>query len=115
MTTAKEYHGLPDLLGMGIEGIRIEETGEGSRYKYYALFTGDIGGGSGTINGETVEELETKLTEFYSGKLIEQKNNFQKKANDLEELALRIKEFGWEKTSQHYQALQIENKDGGNK
>lgn len=91
---------------MGIEGMKIVETGSEDGDKYYVLFTGRIGGASGVIAGNSIEELEKELAEFYSEKLIEQKNYLQNKVNELEELALRIKENGWEKTSQHYQNLQ---------
>jgi hypothetical protein len=44
----------------------------------------------------------------------EEKIKIQNKVNDLEEISLRLKEFGLERTSQYYQNLQNKNEEVGN-
>jgi hypothetical protein len=76
-----------------------------------------------TINGTLPKEegfyvFEGKNKEKFEQNMAftleQEKIKYQNKANELEELALRIEENGLEKTSQYYQTLQSKNKEGGN-
>ncbi len=59
------------------------------------------------FNGETKEELEVKIVNY----LKKERIAYQNKVNELEEFAVRIKENGLEKTSQHYQTLENKTRE----
>ncbi len=67
------------------------------------VFYGSLNNIRTTFSGESQEEIKDKVLKYFMA----QRNDLLDRASEFEEISTRLKENGLEKTSKHYQALQI--------
>ena len=97
---------MAEYLFGGMNTIEInKDEKEENKYHFY------IWGKYLPVEAKNQKEIEEKIVDYFT----EEKIKVQNQANKLEELALRIKENGLEKTSQYYRNQTLEHKnEGGN-